>query len=286
MNYSVVIVSYHSFHLIENLIKSFDQSFNIIVIENSRNLELKKKIEKKYSNVNIVIPETNIGFGPGINLGLKLSENQFVLCLVADVEISKEAVNDLSKCLDDFKNFAIISPTFFNENNYKNYEIYSEKKESMELNLNKYGLKEVDKVDGAAFIVNKSKLENIGYMDENFFFYFEQEDLCLRINKNKEKIYVCDKIKFSHKGLASSHSSVIKKVQLIRNWHYSWGKFYFYKKHYGYYVGFRKTLPNFIRSLRLVIINYLKHKPEEVLLHKAILKGLINSYLLKKSFYR
>ena len=286
MNYSVVIVSYHSFHLIENLIKSFDQSFNIIVIENSRDFELKKKIEKKYSNVNIVIPETNIGFGPGINLGLKLSKNQFVLCLVADVEISKEAVNDLSKCLDDFKNFAIISPTFFNENNYKNYEIYSEKKESMELNLNKYGLKEVDKVDGAAFIVNKSKLENIGYMDEKFFFYFEQEDLCLRINKNKEKIYVCDKIKFSHKGLASSHSSVIKKVQLIRNWHYSWGKFYFYKKHYGYYVGFRKTLPNFIRSLRLVIINYLKHKPEEVLLHKAILKGLINSYLLKKSFYR
>ena len=286
MNYSVVIVSYHSFHLIENLIKSFDQSYNIIVIENSRDFELKKKIEKKYSNVNIVIPETNIGFGPGINLGLKLSKNQFVLCLVADVEISKEAVNDLSKCLDDFKNFAIISPTFFNENNYKNYEIYSEKKESMELNLNKYGLKEVDKVDGAAFIVNKSKLENIGYMDEKFFFYFEQEDLCLRINKNKEKIYVCDKIKFSHKGLASSHSSVIKKVQLIRNWHYSWGKFYFYKKHYGYYVGIRKTLPNFIRSLRLVIINYLKHKPEEVLLHKAILKGLINSYLLKKSFYR
>ena len=36
------------------------------------------------------------------------------------------------------------------------------------------------------------------------FFYFEQEDLCLRINKNKEKIYVCDKIKFSHKGLAFS----------------------------------------------------------------------------------
>ena len=286
MNYSVVIVSYHSFHLIENLIKSFDQSFNIIVIENSRDFELKKKIEKKYSNVNIVIPETNIGFGPGINLGLKLSKNQFVLCLVADVEISKEAVNDLSKCLDDFKNFAIISPTFFNEEIYKNYEIYSEKKESIELNLRKYGLKEVDKVDGAAFIVNKSKLENIGYMDEKFFFYFEQEDLCLRINKNKEKIYVCDKIKFSHKGLASSHSSVIKKVQLIRNWHYSWGKFYFYKKHYGYYVGMRKTLPNFIRSMRLIVINYFKNKPEEVLLHKAILKGLINSYLLKKSFYR
>ena len=48
----------------------------------------------------------------------------------------------------------------------------------------------------------------------------------------------------------------------------------------------RKTLPNFIRSMRLIVINYFKNKPEEVLLHKAILKGLINSYLLKKSFYR
>ena len=172
MNFSVVIVSYHSFHLIENLIKNFDQSFNIIVIENSRNFEFKKKIEKKYSNVKVIVPETNIGFGPGINLGLKLSKKQFVLCLVADIEISKETVNDLSKCLDDFTNFAIISPTFLNEDIYKNYEIFSEKKETIELNLSKYGLKEVDKVDGAAFIINKSKLENIGYMDENFFFLF------------------------------------------------------------------------------------------------------------------
>ena len=286
MNFSIVIISFHSFHLIENLIKSFDKSFNIIIIENSRNFELKKKIEKNHSNVNVIIPETNIGFGPGINLGLKLSKNQFVLCLVADVEIKNEAVNDLSKCVDNFKDFAIISPTYIKENIYKNYEIYSEKKKSINHNLSKYGLKEVDKVDGSAFIVNKSILDKIGYMDENFFFYFEQEDLCLRINNNNEKIYVCDKIKFNHKGLASSHSSIINKVHLMRNWHYSWGKFYFYKKNYSYYIAIRKTLPNFVRSIKLIIINYLKNNPEEVLLHKATLKGLINSYLLKKSFYR
>ena len=123
-------------------------------------------------------------------------------------------------------------------------------------------------------------------MDENFFFYFEQEDLCLRLNKNNQKIYICDKIKFSHKGLGSSHSSKIPKVKILRNWHYSWGKFYFYKKHYGYLIGLKKTWPNFVRAIKYIVLSVVKNKPEQLRMHTAELKGLINSYLLNKSFYR
>ena len=47
MNLSVVILSYHSFHLIEKIIKNIDKKIPIIVIENSRNKKLKLKLEKK-----------------------------------------------------------------------------------------------------------------------------------------------------------------------------------------------------------------------------------------------
>ena len=286
MNFSVVIVSFHSFHLIENIIKNFNEKTNIIIIENSKDIKVKNKIEALYKNVKVIIPEKNLGFGPGINLGIKLSKNEYVLCLVADVKISKISINSLSNCIKKFNDFAIISPTFFNEEIYKNYSISSKKKNLTDPISIEYGIREVDFVDGAAFLINKFIMEKIGYMDENFFFYFEQEDLCLRLNKHNQKIYICDKIKFSHKGLGSSHSSVISKIKILRNWHYSWGKFYFYKKHYGYLIGLKKTLPNFVRAIKYIILSVAQNKPEELRMHKAELKGLINSYLLNKSFYR
>ena len=55
MNTTVIIVSYESEHLIEQNIKSYDENTKIIVIENSQNLSLKNKIERKYKNVEIIL---------------------------------------------------------------------------------------------------------------------------------------------------------------------------------------------------------------------------------------
>lgn len=286
MNYSVVIISYFSEHLVRGILKNFDENTEIIIIENSKDEKFKINIEKNYRNVKVVIPEYNLGFGPGINHGVKLSKNDYVLCIVSDVELSKLTIDSLSDCIEKFKNFAIIAPTFSNEKIYKNYFLSSKKKNLENSVALKYDIKEVDSVDGAGFIINKPIIEKVGYLDENFFFYFELEDLCLRLNKQNQKIYVCDKIKFYHKGLASSHSTKLPKVKILRNWHYCWGKFYFYKKHYGYFFGLKKTIPNFIRAIKYIILSIIKNKPDELKMHKAELNGLLNSYLLKKSSFR
>ena len=52
-------------------------------------------------------------------------------------------------------NFAIIAPTYRNENVYKNYiEKKDEKADTLDVGNNK--LLEVSEVDGAAFVINKS----------------------------------------------------------------------------------------------------------------------------------
>ena len=75
-------------------------------------------------------------------------------------------------------------------------------------------------------------------------------------------------------------------IRICRNWHYCWSKFYFLRKHHGYFYGIRKTLPNLIRALKSCFINFLKNDIESFKLHKAELSGLINSYFLRKSSYR
>ena len=68
MNLSIVIVSFKSFHLIEKHIQSIGNNNQVIVIENSLDKNLKEKLEKLYSNVEVIIPENNLGYGTALNL--------------------------------------------------------------------------------------------------------------------------------------------------------------------------------------------------------------------------
>ena len=54
---TVIIVSFHSNHIIENLINAVEKNIKIIVIENSLDNKLKENLEKKFGNIQEVIPK-------------------------------------------------------------------------------------------------------------------------------------------------------------------------------------------------------------------------------------
>ncbi len=72
---SVVIPSFFSSGLLEDRIKEINNSYEIIIIENSRDFNLKKNLENKYKNIEVVIPDKNIGYPAAFNLGINLSSN-------------------------------------------------------------------------------------------------------------------------------------------------------------------------------------------------------------------
>ena len=293
MNLSIVIVSYKSDHLIEKIISSCPSEFEIIIIENSVNKELKIKLENKYSNVKVILPKKNLGYGSAINLGLGISKNNYVFCLSPDVEIDKKCFQEILDILKKFDNFTILAPTYLNESIHKNYIISEIFKKENDNKVEKYILKPVSEIDGAAFIINKSNLESTKIMDENFFLYFESTDMCMNLIKQGKKIFVTDNLKFIHLGTSSSNPSIKKEINFNRNWHYAWSKFYLFRKHYNYFYALKKTLKNFFHSLKWFLICKIKYKYSNQKkdkidqdLHKAVLMGLINSYLLRKSSYR
>ena len=291
MTISVVIVAFKSDHLLENLIHTIPNHFEIIVIENSLNHNLRSNL-KKFKNVKVIIPNENLGYGKSFNLGLEISKNNIICFISPDIFIPENCFESLIKLIEKFKDFSILAPSYKNEKIHKNYQI----KDKFKLNnlfVDNFKLIEVDEIDFAMALVNKSNISNLKLMDENFFLYFESTDACLSLRKQNKKIYVVENIKFIHHGTSSSDISHKNTIDINRNWHFSWSKFYLFKKHYNYLYGLKKTLPNFIHSLKWFIICKVKliifktKKVEmEANLHQAVLLGLINSYLLKKSSYR
>lgn len=285
MSLTIVIVTYKSNHLIQNLVKSIPKNFKILIIENSLDKNLKNSLEKEFKNTEVLIPKENLGFTGAVNYGVKIAKTNFVLCLVADVIFDHKSFTEIEKICNSLEDFAIIAPTFNDERTFKNY-IENNKSKSKIFNLNEKKVLEVKEVDGAAFVVNKKKFIN-DVMDENIFMYFDSTDMCLNTLRRGEKIYVILNIKFDHLGLQSSEKKYSEEIIKNRNWHYCWSKFYFYRKNYSYLIALSKIFPNFLRSIFKILKSLILKKDEHFYENAlAELKGIVNSVLKKKSDYR
>ena len=104
---TIIFVSFYSKNIIEKPINQIDEEIPVIVVENSLDKDLKEKLEKKYSNVKVLIPEKNTGNGGGINIGLKEAKSKFVLYLDVDVELNKSTIETLYNNAEKLDNFSI-----------------------------------------------------------------------------------------------------------------------------------------------------------------------------------
>ena len=283
MSLTIVIVTFKSQHLIIDLLKSIPKKYNVLIIENSKDLELKTKIESNFNNVKVLIPKENLGYAGGINYGVNIASTKYVFCLVADVFFESQTFYLLEEIIKKI-DFTIIAPTFKNESVYKNY-IEHEDKNFKPFEIEDFQILQVKEVDGAAFIVNKNKFKG-NIMDDKIFMYFENTDMCFNILKNGGKIFALLNLKFDHLGLQSSEEKYMLEIRKNRNWHYCWSKFYFYKKNYNYFYALSKITPNFFRALNTLIKARIKRDMKTYLNSKAEISGIINSVLNKKSSYR
>jgi len=286
--FTIVLLSFHSEDHIRRLVSGIKKKYPIIIIENSLNINLKSELEEKYENIKVIIPSKNIGISAGYNLGINESKTNFVKITSADVNITNQCLQDLEDCISKIKNFSILAPTYDNETVYQNYRVWNPSgltKKPKDENFEKYGVTEVDYVEND-FIINKKEFEKLGFFDENIFMYYETMDLCFRARAFNKKNYVCKKIQFTHYGAQSVSAKYSYQYSLNRSWHYNWSKYYYFKKNLGYIFAIRKILPNFIRSLKKMIICRIRGEKNKYMFHKYEILGIISSVFNKKSNYR
>ena len=283
-NLSIVIVTFKSEEVIHECIKSIDKDIKITVIENSNNTQFKKELELAYSNVSCILSYDNLGMGAGNNLGIKKTETDFVLILNPDVIFKDATINELIIASQKISDFAIIAP-ISSDINYPNYKLDNDRKARIK-NTSPFRVKSVD---GFAMLFNKKKLDKIigkDYFDENFFMYLENDDLCKRIIDANEYIYVAPNSLVKHLGGKAVNIKYKNDVEFARNWHWIWSKFYFNKKHYGYFTAFLQGFPKFFSSLiKYIFFSFIKKKIKQKIYLNRVL-GFINAAINKKSWYR
>ena len=283
-NLSVVIVSFKSDHVIHRCINSIDKEIEIIVIDNSNNTKFKKSIEEQYENVKCILSPKNVGMGAGNNVGIKNTSKDFTLILNPDVILEKNSIEEIIKASKSLKPFGVIAP-ISDKIQFPNYKLYKNENHKFDQS-NPFKVKTVDGYSMLLNLKRLRKLDNFNFFDENIFLYLENDDFCKRLRLNNENIYIVPKSKIRHLGGEAVDPKYEYEIELSRNWHWMWSKFYFNKKHYGYFNALLKILNNLISAKIKFFYYFITFNNSKRKIYLMRLSGLLNSMIGKKSFYR
>jgi len=267
---TIVIVAFKSDKKIISCLESISNKIPIIIVENSDNVDFKKKIESKFKNVNCILTGENKGYSIANNIGLKLVKSKYALVLNPDTVLEKNTIKNFFVFAELNKDFWLVGPA---------------SDQMVEIDYKSKNSQEVKNLKGFAIFFNMSKF-NGEFFDENFFLYFEEIDLCKRIQINKGKIFLDKTIIINHEGGKSINNFFSFELEKNRNWHWMWSTFYFHKKYKGFFLAtiiiFPKLLSALFKSIFYLII--FNKKKRDIYLHR--LSGVLNSIAGKKSWYR
>ena len=234
---TVIITSFKSGEKIKTCINSIDKQTKIILIENSSDSKIKNDIEKEFDNVECILTGSNLGYGKANNIGLRKTKTKFALILNPDATLHPTTLNNFLKTAEKIPKFAIMAPSIQEKvNDIKNPTPV-----------------EAINVKGFAMFLNLSEFEDIGFFDEDFFFYFEEIDLCKRLADKGKKIYLVPDIKINHGGGHSHEESINYEMELSRNWHWMWSTFNYHKKYKGFLISLLIVLPKLSSAIVKVL---------------------------------
>ena len=93
------------------------RDFEIILIDNSNNLERKKKISKNFNISKYFLNKKNLGFSKAINIAIKNCTTDYLLILNPDCLIEKDEIMKLYKSIIKYDNCVITTPTLLTHQN-------------------------------------------------------------------------------------------------------------------------------------------------------------------------
>lgn len=215
MKLSIIIVYYKTPQLLLDCLHSIyanhpDFTFEVIIIDNDSKDNFESTVKTYFPQINWIGSTYNSGFSRANNLGVKASKGEFVLILNSDTQIGDNFLEQFVSSYQEKSNrmnlgllgCRIMSMEgkllvgsgrgFYGLDNILNANplfIFLRRKLRKPLKRN-YNSAEIhytdhkaDFLSGSCILVEKSKMENGLYLDEDFFLYYEDLFWCFEFNK-------------------------------------------------------------------------------------------------------
>lgn len=276
MRLSVITVSWNVVKLLDVCLETLKRDIEgleaeVFVVDNASADASAEMVRQKHGWVRLIANDDNLGFAKANNQAMKLAKGEYILLLNPDTEVIPGAISELIRFLEEHPKAAIVAPQLINSDGsiqrscrafptflamlyellglskmFPNNKMFGAYKM---LDFDHQQLREVDQPEGAALLLRRQVIEEVGTLDEGFFMLFEEVDWCYRIKQSGWEIWFDPNARVVH-----HYGQSIKQVKarMILSSHR--GLYRFWSKHYS---GNHKYLSGFV-YIGLMILAYVR----------------------------
>jgi N-acetylglucosaminyl-diphospho-decaprenol L-rhamnosyltransferase len=200
--------------------------YEIIVTDSESTAYNKLFVKENFPDLLFVGFKDNVGYAKLVNAGIKMSRGDFILILNVDIIITKDSVEKLLEFIKSNREVGLIGPRLLQFNGKsqnscfhfytpltvlyrrtflgklpfgrKNIDNFLMKKDLEGLRDNNKKYLEVDWIMGSAMMARREAINKVGFLDENYFMYFEDVDWAKRFWDNDYTVVYYPESKMYH----------------------------------------------------------------------------------------
>ena len=242
---SIIIVNYNVRDYLANCLNSiysskYTNNIEIIVIDNNSRDNSVQMVKEKYSKINLIENKINYGFSKAVNQGIKISKGEYLLLLNPDTVLEKNTLEILKNYMEQNKKVGMCGPKILNSDGTLQLsckrsfptpmvafpkligldKLFPKSKWAGKYNLtylDENKCHSVDAISGSFMFIRKEILKTVGFLDENFFMFGEDLDLCFRIKKNNFDIHYVPQTQIIHFKGESVKSVPLESIKWFYN---------------------------------------------------------------------
>jgi GT2 family glycosyltransferase len=221
----------------------------ILLIDNCCDDSTIEFIKKNYPIIFVRKNKSRLGYGANHNQNLAIAKGKYSVLLNADVILTQESLFLLVKFMDRHSDIGIVAPKVFNEDGTLQYlnkrypsivDLFLRRfvpdtlQYLFDKRLGYYEMRDVgyDSIidvpflSGAFMFCRTDLIKAVSGFDERFFLYFEDVDLCRRVQKTHRTVYYPDAVvthrwgRAAHKKLKWTIVFMKSAFQYFNKWGY------------------------------------------------------------------
>ena len=224
MDVSVIIVNYHTSDMVTECLRSLyaqcrGVELEVIVVDNASEPELQRKFDELFPDheVKCLQLDENVGFGRANNAGAHIASGRNLFFLNPDTILVNDAVSILSDYLDSHADTGAAGGNLYDENmepmlsfrrrfpgiRWELNELLHNWPDRLKFGDNRRfnhtgAPMQVAYITGADLMIPASLFHKAGGFSPEFFMYYEETDLCLRISQAGYRIMSLPDARIQH----------------------------------------------------------------------------------------
>jgi GT2 family glycosyltransferase len=207
MDLSIVILNYKSRGLVKQCVKTIGLvapklQYEIIVVDNDSQDGTGAMLEASFPHVKFIASPANVGYAGGNNLGIAASCGRYVMVMNPDITVRPGALDAMVEHMDANRDIGVLGPKLMHPDGTLDESCFrfpspmipvyrrtplgrtAAGREALASyvmrDFDRAATRDVDWLLGAALLVRREALAEVGPLDDRFFLYLEDTDWCRR----------------------------------------------------------------------------------------------------------